>query len=174
LLIGLTGPSGAHKSVAAKRLKKHGFVAIHAGDPVRDGVAAGHGLSQKDVKGKGKDRPNAKLAGAMPRAVMEAAAIGLHTVAPHATAQRVRKLASQHLMAGRSVVVDGVRSQHEAAAIKAMGGQVWRMDNGKGPNPNLPMDKRQAEVQADRMVDSSGSKSEVKGNVDQALMECFS
>lgn len=174
MIIGLTGHSGAQKSLAAKRLKKHGFAYVHAGDPVREGVQAGHGLGKADVKGDRKDQPNMQLAGATPRAVMEASAVGLHTVAPMATAQRVRKLASRHLMRGSSVVVDGVRSPHEAEAIRKLGGQIWRMDNGKGPNPNLPMDKKQVEIQVDRTVDSSGSKRDVHANVDEALMECFS
>jgi hypothetical protein len=175
MLVGLTGPSGAKKTLAAKHLeRRHGFVRLHAGEPVKAGVRDGFGLTKKETKGKGKDRPSGKLGGASPRAVMEAYGAGLHAVAPTATAMHLHRRVAKLLAAGKSVVVDGVRGEHEAAAIKKMGGQIWRLDNGKKPNDSLPMDQRQKAVKADATIDSSsGDKELIRANVDRQVAKLF-
>lgn len=172
MIIGLTGPSGSKKTVAAKRLQKNwGFTRIHVGDPIKKAVRDGFGLKKKQVMNVGKDTPAPQLGGATPRSVMEAYGVGIHTAAPKATAIKLHKKLMKAISRGKSVAVDGVRSPHEAALIKSMGGTIWRMDNNKGADVNLPMDKRAELVKADSLVDSSKSKEDIQANVDSQMMK---
>lgn len=79
----------------------------------------------------------------------------------------------KHVAVGRHVVVEGVRQQAEADQIRRMGGKIWRMDNGAAHDPALPMDRLQAAIQADAVIDSRGDKADLKRNVDEELMRCF-
>lgn len=82
MIIGLTGPSGAHKTAAARRLARaHGFKRLHAGQPVKDAVRKGFGLSRRDTEGGGRDKPNLRLRGQKPRVVLEATSAALHATA---------------------------------------------------------------------------------------------
>jgi hypothetical protein len=70
-------------------------------------------------------------------------------------------------------VVDGVRSPAEAETIRALGGEMWRADNGTKPDRALPTDDLQAKIKADRTIDMSGPKKEARARVDAALMEAL-
>lgn len=174
MIIGLTGPSGAHKTAAARRLARaHGFKRLHAGQPVKDAVRLGMGLRRRDTERKGKDQPNARLRGTTPRVVLEATSAAWHATAPRFTADELGRRLREHVAAGRHVVVEGVRQQAEADQIRRMGGKIWRMDNGAAHDPTLPMDRLQAAIQADAVIDSRGDKADLKRNVDEELMRCF-
>jgi hypothetical protein len=172
MIIGFTGPSGARKTAAAKRLAAAwGFERIHAGEPIKAAVRQGYGLSRRQLRGKAKDRPAAQLGGATPRDLLEATGLGTHLSAPGTTAIALHKRLMQHVAKGNSVAIDGVRDEMEAAVIRGMGGMIWRMDSGKPPNPRFPMDKRQVSLGADATIDSSsGSKSDIHQAVDRQMM----
>lgn len=174
MLIGLTGASGSHKTAAAKRLAKaHGFVRIHAGQPVKDAVRLGLGLGRFDTEKKGKDKPNMRLRGKKPRHVLETVSAALHATVPQFTADVLARKLRKHVAAGRHVVIEGVRQQAEADQIRRMGGKLWRLDNGEGHDPALPTDRMQAQLLADAVIDSSGDKADLKRNVDEELMRCY-
>jgi adenylate kinase family enzyme len=171
MIVGLTGPSGAHKTVVAKHLQKsYGFNRYHAGTPIKNAVRKGYGLSKEQVGGKGKDRPAPQLGGAHPREILEAHGVATHTAAPYATAAALHKKILKSTLKGKSIVVDGIRSPHEEAVVRRLGGTMWRADNGKGADPKLPMDRRSEEVKADQRVDtSSGDKDNIRSNVDEMM-----
>lgn len=170
-LIGLTGPSGSRKTVAAKRLaKRYGFQRIHAGEPIKHGVQKGFNLSNSQVRGKRKDVPAPELGGASPRMVLEPFGTAVHLAAPRATSTILHKKVVRRLSRGKSVVVDGIRTGVEANAIRQMGGKVLRLYNGKEPNSDLPLDVKQASIQADHTIQHDGSKSDVRNKVDQYMM----
>jgi hypothetical protein len=170
MLVGLTGPSGSKKTIVSKHLADaHNFSRIHAGAPIKKGMRVGFGLTKAEMQGKAMERPNVKLGGQTPRTVSEAQAVSTHKLAPTATAQVIRKRAGARMAKGRDVVVDGVRSPHEAAMIRKMGGTIWRVDNGKGPDPRLPMDQMQEGIEADHTLDSSGRKRELKSQADDLV-----
>lgn len=170
MLIGLTGPSGAHKTVVAKHLaKRHGFTRMHAGEPIKAGLRAGFGLSKVHTAGAAKDRPTMLLGGATPRAAMEAMGTGIHEVAPSATSAVMAQRIAEKLSKGQHVVVDGIRSAEEAATLRKMGGRLIRLNNGGGINQRLPMDVRQEKIKADHELDSSGSKKDLRAAADKLL-----
>lgn len=175
MIVGITGPSGARKTVVAKHLKRqHGFARIHAGEPVKRAIRKGFRLSKAQTAGEAKDKPTIKLGGTAPRAVMEVVGTGIHAVAPMATSMVMRKRIVKRLAKGKHVVIDGVRSEEEADIIHKMGGSIWRADNGKGINPDLPMDKRQATLSADHTIDTIGSKKDIKQACDQMMQRAMS
>lgn len=171
MIIGLTGPSGSHKTVVAKHLSRnYGFDKYHAGTPIKQAARRGFGLTKEQVSGEGKDRPAPQLGGAHPRHALEALGVATHTAAPHATASALHKKILKSTLKGRSIVVDGIRSPQEEAVVRKLGGTMWKADNGKGPNKDLPMDKRSEEVKADQRVDtSSGDKAAIRSNIDQMM-----
>jgi hypothetical protein len=171
LLVGLTGPSGAHKTVIAKRFEKRfGFDRIHAGDPIKNGLREGFKLDKSQVRGKGKDRPAHQLGGATPRSVLEAQGTGTSVAAPGATATRLHKRLMKRMSRGKNVVVDGVRQEAEARVIRRLGGHIIRADNGEKPNESMPMDKKQASIIADSTIDTSGKKKSIHEAVDGHVM----
>ena len=170
LLIGLIGPSGSHKTVAAKHLRKaHGFSRLHAGEPIKSAIRKGFRLKKKQTARGAKDQPTMALGGATSRAVMEAMGTGIHAVAPTATSHVMAKRITKRLGKGKSVVVDGIRTQEEADTLRRMGGMLCRVNSGKGPNPRLPMDMRQKDIKADYELDSSGTKADLKAACDGML-----
>lgn len=174
MLIGLTGPSGSHKTKAAKHLqRRYGFKRMHIGQPVKDAVQKGYNLTDEQIKGKGKDNPASQLGGHTPRSVLEGHSLALHTTAPAATSANARPKILKKLVKGRSVVVDGVRSPVEEDMIRKMGGTIIRMDNGEGSDPAKPMDKMQEDVRADHKIDSSKGKDDITNNVDQYMMRAL-
>ena len=172
MLIGITGHSGARKTDVCKHLcKAHGFTRLHAGAPVKKAVRTLAGLSKEQTEGKLRDTPTLRLGGAAPRDLMEAIGDATHSAAPNATSGVLQRRVQKRLAAGKSVVVDGVRSPVEAATIKRMGGHVVRADDGGLHDPGKPMDRRQAGVQADMSVDTSGKKKALKAATDQMLVD---
>jgi hypothetical protein len=175
MLIGVTGPSGSHKTDVAKHLcKAHGFCRIHAGTPVKRGVRTMASLTKAQTDGKLRDSATMRLGGAAPRDLMEAVSDATHTVAPNLTSVVLQRRVQKRLAAGKSVVVDGVRSPVEAATIKRMGGNVVRADDGGEPDQSKPMDRLQAGIVADQSVDTSGEKDAVKAATDQMLVDLHS
>jgi dephospho-CoA kinase len=171
MLIGLTGPSGSHKTSIAKHLvKAHGFVRLHAGRPVKRAVQA-FGLTKTHTDGKLKDNPTMLLGGAAPRDLMEAVGNAVHEAAPHATSMILQRRVQKRLAKGQAVVVDGVRSPVEAATLKRMGGVIVRADNGSVPDPEKPMDRRQATVASEYTIDTSGSKQQRKAAADRMIAD---
>jgi predicted kinase len=179
MLVGFTGHSGSRKTVAAKHLEKtYGFDRIHAGDPIKKGLEKGFGLSRGQIRSKGKDTPAMELGGAEPRDALEAQGYGTAVAAPHATASHLHRRLARRLSKGKHVAVDGVRQEAEAQVIRRLGGQIWRMDNGKEPDPKLPMDKMQSSIIADRTIDSSAKnkggkddKGKIRDQIDKAMAE---
>lgn len=185
MLIGLTGHSGARKTVVAKRLERaHGFIRLHAGQPVKRAFRAIAGMTKRDLRhAKGGHAP--EIGGAAVRDALEAHSAADYAIDPGHTARALHQrlvaavaggnpVALKKALKKARVVIDGVRKPEEAAMIRALGGQIWRADDGKGHNPALPMDRLQAGIVADRSLDtSSGDKGVIRATADAALMDAL-
>jgi hypothetical protein len=121
------------------------------------------------VSRKAKDMPTDHLGGASPRRLMEAMSSAVENAAPKAISEIMRRRITPHLQRGRSVVVDGIRSPTQAQTVKNMGGFVVRVDNGRRPDPQKPMDQRAATIKADYTLDTSGKKADRKAACDKML-----
>jgi hypothetical protein len=176
MIIGVTGASGSGKTVVTKHLRKrHGFQRIHAGKPVKDAMRAGWPqLTKDDVGGDQRiDEPHAAFGGVAPRTVSDAVSNAVHETAPRATALALGKRLDK--LAGKDVAVDGVRSPHEAAAIRRRGGVVVRVTRGNGKaDPQLQMDQLAATIEPDHELrrpaaKGKDGKDKLRADVDQIV-----
>jgi hypothetical protein len=156
IIIGLVAPTGSGKSAVARHLKKaHGFELLHAGRPVKDGLKAmfpelGKAATTGDMR---IDQPHLVLGGVAPRSVSDPISEAVHEHAPAATAIQLGKALDKHIGKGRDIVVDGVRSPKEAEAIRRRGGVILRIRRpGVEADPELAMDRMQADIKADHQV----------------------
>jgi hypothetical protein len=175
LIIGLTGPSGAHKTQVAKHLvKAHGFGRMHAGAPAKAAVRAMSGMSRDQVKAAKDDR-TMMLGGADTRDLHEAVSDAMHRTAPNLTSMKLERRLRRKMGKGKSnIVVDGVRSPKEAAVIKSMGGMIARCDNGQEPDDSKPMDMLQRGVMSSYTLDTSGpKKSDRQDKTDAMIRDCM-
>jgi hypothetical protein len=125
-LIAFTGPAHSGKTTAANLLcEKFGYNRISFARPLRDMLLA-IGLTEEELSG-GKEEPSKLLYGTTPRRAMQSLGdwgrsldenfwLGLFT----------RKML--HGPAGARWVCDDCRYDNEAAAIRAFGGVVVRVD----------------------------------------------
>lgn len=170
MLIGVTGNSGSKKTGVTKYLRNaYGFARIHAGMPIKKAAAEGFGLPQAMVAGKAKDMETAILGGARPRDLMEAMSEAVARKAPMAISASMRRRIGKHAAAGRSVVVDGIRSPQQAQTIKELGGYVVRVDRGTSIDPKKPTDASAAMVKVDYTISTAGSKKDRKAACDKML-----
>lgn len=173
LVIGLTGPSGVGKTEIVKHLlDQHGFVSTHVGWPVKKALMKGFKLKKSDVDGSQKVDSCPNLGGVEPKLVLDHMGEALARTAPLATAlalgRKLDKMRRKHNL----IVVDGVRQQPEADLIHRRGGYLLRVDDGRGPDPKYPMDKRAYRIPADHNIDTSGTVAQSRQQIDQFLAKC--
>ena len=158
MIIGLVGPAGAGKSKAARHLvKRYGFRRIHAGQPVKDALRAAGRLDKDAVERRsGKDRADIRLGGATPRAGLDAVGEAIHRSMPRLTGRRLAQRISKALARGRDIVIDGIRQEGEAEAVRKAGGRLVCLDNGSGPDESLKTDALAAAIRADGLLKVPG------------------
>lgn len=165
-IIALTGLAGSGKSTAADYLiAVHGFTRVRFAGPLKAMMRA-LGLSDRHIEGDMKEVPHEMLCGKTPRQAMQT----LGT-------EWGRKLIGDdfwintwHQDAGRHsrVVVDDCRFPNEAAAVRKLGGEVWRIEGRGGIAGN-----HASEVgcgYAEVVIDNSGERAALQAAVDGALL----
>lgn len=125
MIIGFCGKAGAGKSTAAAYLaERHGFVRVRFADPLKDMLRA-LGLNEREIEGDLKEMPCDLLKGTSPRRAMQTLGTEWGREIIHsdlwinAWSRRVNGLAR--------VVVEDVRFNNEAMAIKRAGGKLCRI-----------------------------------------------
>ncbi len=133
-IVGFSGLAGAGKSTAADVLiREYGFVRVRFAGPLKAMMAALYaeaGLDADDIvqriDGGMKEAPDPVLGGTSPRRAMQTlgAEWGRDLIARDLWISLWSRAAAMH----SRVVVDDVRFDNEAAAIRALGGMVIRVD----------------------------------------------
>ena len=174
LIIGLTGPSGAGKTEIVKHLlDQHGFTSYHVGWPVKRALRDGFKLTTKDVDGGRKNTSVPALGGVEPKMVLDHMGEAIARTSPLATALALGKKVDKLRRKGHQmIVVDGVRQQPEADFIHRRNGIMVRVDDGRGPDPSYPMDKRAWKIPVDHHIDTSGTLDQSRSQVDKLMAEC--
>lgn len=133
MLIGIVGHAGAGKSTVAKTLVDHGFMRMRFADTLKNMLRV-LGLTDAQLDGHEKERPCALLDWSTPRHAMQTLGtewgrelISYHLWVNAAMADMDRRNAIQTF----PVVFDDVRFENEAVAIRARGGEIWRVVRGK-------------------------------------------
>lgn len=163
-VVGLCGLAGSGKSTAAAALVQVGYERVRFAGPLKAMMAA-LGLTEREIDGDLKEEPCALLGGRTPRHAMQ-------TVGTEWGRQMIDNelwiRAWQRAAAGKSlVVVDDVRFENEAAAVRAAGGMLIRV-----MRPGLVAGthaSETAELACDVEVANTGSACDLRYEVYAAL-----
>lgn len=139
-IIGLCGLAGAGKSTVARHLAdKHGYVLVPFAGPFK-AMARAFGLTQREMAGDLKEAPCETLCGKTPRQFMQwlGTEFGREMIGPEIWVNAWRRGIEQANIdaiadmcdadARALVVSDDVRFANEAAAVRALGGVVLRIE----------------------------------------------
>ncbi len=137
-ILALTGLAGSGKSTAAAHLvNAHGFARVRFAGPLKDMMRA-LGLTDAEIDGDRKELPCALLGGKTPRHAMQTVGTewGRNLIDPDLWI-RAWQAAVARLPAGQPVVVDDCRFPNEAAAVRAAGGALVRIERTAGGTISL-------------------------------------
>lgn len=127
IIVGIIGVAGSGKTLAARHLVEHyGFARTRFAEPIKRMLRFGFGLTDAQIDGAEKMTPIDDLGGCTPRHLMQTLGTewGRRTVHSDLWINQWRRSVAA---LRQPVVVDDVRFPNEAAAVKALGGVLWRV-----------------------------------------------
>lgn len=170
-LIGLCGYAHNGKSLAAKYLfDKHEFINVKFAETLKD-MLRSLGLDHRHIEGELKEVPCELLSGKTPRHAMRTlgAEWGRDQMDPNFWVNIWRHKANTRLIRGINVVCDDVRYENEVAAIKEMGGVIWRIDRGIVPDNIEHSSERPDLLDVDAVVRNKGNKADLYKTLEALL-----
>lgn len=165
-LIAVTGMATSGKGVVSSRLSKHhGFHACRFAEPLKQMLAVGLGLTYEQLDGREKSTPLPRFGGKTPRHLMQTLGTewGRRTVGSDLWINILREKMPGM---GALVVVDDLRFPNEAAAIRDMGGQVWRVIRPGVEVSTHSSERLQASITADVTLMNTGTIGALNALVD--------
>lgn len=170
LIVALSGAAGSGKSTAAQYLVDiHGYTRVRFAGPLKAAMAA-LGLSARHIEGDLKEVPCDLLLGKTPRYAMQTigAEWGRNLIGEDLWTGLWRAAANNVIEDGGRVVVDDCRFPNEAATVRKMGGDIYRII-GRGGIAGGHESERMDFI-PDVVIDNSGGVEELRSRVDQALV----
>lgn len=173
IVIGLCGLSGAGKSTAARILvERYDFVRRPFAYPLKAMLAA-LGVPREALDGPPeiKEQPCEELGGAILRHAMQMLGdwgrISMH---PDFWVQQWQRGA--HL--SHRFVADDVRYENEAAAVRALGGIIIRIERtGAGSKSNPTHSSETGSISSDWQIWNNGSRDELAASLDLVIARHF-
>lgn len=164
-VLGLTGPGGSGKSTVARAIiaARPAALMLNSGFALKAMLRAFYeaaGLDAQEIArridGDLKRAPCPLLCGRSPTEAQQTLGTewGRDLIGPDLWLGLWRRRAAHLLGCGFSVINDSVRFENEAAAIRALGGGVVRLDGRR--DPAVPAHVSEAGVAADLTVDNLG------------------
>ncbi|QKC99150.1 deoxynucleotide monophosphate kinase family protein [Mesorhizobium sp. NZP2298] len=129
LIVALSGVAGSGKSTVAEYLQDiHGYTRVRFAGPLKAAMAA-LGLSAKQIEGDLKEVPCDLLCGHTPRYAMQTIGTewGRNIIGEEFWTGLWRAAANAVIEDGGRVVVDDCRFPNEAATVRKMGGDIYRI-----------------------------------------------
>lgn len=129
LVVALSGVAGSGKSTAAQYLVDiHGYTRVRFAGPLKAAMAA-MGFQDEHIEGGLKETPSALLQGKTPRYAMQTLGTewGRNIIGEDFWTGLWRSAADHIIDGGGRVVVDDCRFLNEAAAVRKMGGDIYRI-----------------------------------------------
>lgn len=169
MIIGILGLAGSGKTLVAKHLvEEYEFERMRFADPIKRMLRLGLGLTDEEIDGEAKMTPNAVFGGVTPRHLMQTLGTewGRRNIHTDIWVNVWRRDVA--LQTG-NVVVDDVRFPNEAAAIRAMGGVLWRVYR-----PGLTMDshvseRMQQNITEDHLINNATSITALLNSTDHLI-----
>lgn len=125
-LIALTGYAGSGKSTVARHLvNSHGFTLVKFAGPLKQMMRC-LGLGDREIEGDLKEQPHPVLCGRSPRWAMQTLGTewGRDLIGSNLWVNVAMEGAQLVLDQGGSVVIDDCRFENEAAAVRALRGEI--------------------------------------------------
>lgn len=141
-VVALIGMPGSGKAIVARRLlQDHGFQRLRFTDSQRDMLKAGFGLTDHDIDGPGRDRPDARFGGHTLDNVLRTLSQNWGRGTLHSDVW-VNEWRRRVGLATGLILADDMRSPNEALACQQVGGIVVRITR-PGWSPNISNTIRQ-------------------------------
>jgi len=169
IIIGIVAHAGSGKTVAAKHLQDaHGFTRMRFAHNLKAMLKVGLGLTDEQLDGRDKMVPLDQFGGCTPRHIMQTLGTewGRRMVHSDIWTNAWRRSAS---MVDGPIVVDDVRFPNEAAAIRAEGGILWRINRPGQPVGDHVSERLLREIQTAQTLTNDVSLADLILKVDAAL-----
>jgi hypothetical protein len=126
VIIGLCGAAGAGKGSVASILESRGFATLSFADPIYEAVSAITGLTVSELQDRGRKENALGWISYSPRRLLQSLGTdwGRNMIHPEIWVMATM----QRMLAGGDYCIPDVRFVNEAAAIRARGGVVWRVE----------------------------------------------
>lgn len=169
-VIGLTGLAGAGKSTVARLLGTSYYPMRFAG-PLKDMLRA-IGLGDDEIEGHRKGEPCDLLAGRTPRFAMQTLGQewGRDLIHPDLWVRIWSARVEAWFQAGGgAIVAEDCRYLNEAAAIRAFGGEIWRIERPGQTAGAHVSEAGQAAIEPDRVIVNDGDFNQLRDRVAELL-----
>ena len=176
MLVGLCGLAGSGKDTVAEILsRQNDFVTISFAGPIYKAISDITGLTPRELKDRDiKEQPIPWL-GKSPRVLLQTLGTewGREMVSDDIWIKIALRRAAQYEGSRWGVVITDVRFDNEAEAIRAAGGQVWRVERPgaglEGPAAGHSSEAGISEHLVDRVVWNAGDLDDLKAAVHSAF-----
>lgn len=175
MIIGICGAAGAGKNSVAGILESQGFATLSFADPLYAAVSAITGLTVAELQDRGRKENTLGWISCSPRRLLQTLGTDWGRNMIH---QEIWVMATmQRMLAGGDYCIPDVRFVNEAAAIRARGGVVWRVERpGHSPLAGAAATHESERGIPDEYVDSvitnDGTLANLQAAVD-AAMRCL-
>ncbi|MEV4606233.1 AAA family ATPase [Neorhizobium sp. LMR1-1-1.1] len=168
-IVAFTGQAGSGKSTATRYLvEKHGYTRVKFAGPLKDMMRV-IGLSEEQIEGEMKEAGATLLCGESPRHAMQTLGTewGRKCIGADFWINLWRERVARAWASGGRVVVDDCRFPNEAAAIRRLGGDIYKLV-GRGGIPGHHESERGCGDE-DLVIANDNSPDALFGKVDEAL-----
>lgn len=167
-IIAIMGVAGSGKTVVARRLEHFGFRRTRFAAPIKVMLKVGLGLTDEQLDGDAKTQPIHDLGGCSARTLMQTLGTewGRRMIHPDLWAS-VWKRHVAHI--DGPIVVDDLRFPNEAAAIRDMGGVIWRVYRPGLVTMDHASERSQKAIDEDLLLNNATTLDDLEKSVDLAL-----
>lgn len=172
MLVGLCGLAGSGKDTVAEILSRQDdFVAISFAGPIYKAISEFTGLTPQELKDRDIKERTISWLGKSPRELLQTLGTewGREVVSEDIWIKIALRRAAQYEGSRWSVVITDVRFDNEAEAIRAAGGQVWRVERPgaglEGPAGGHASEAGISDRLVDQVVWNAGDLGDLKESV---------
>lgn len=173
IVIGVIGVAGSGKTVVAKHLiERYGFSRKRFAEPLKRMLKLGLGLTDEEIDGAGKQKALEQFGGCTPRHIMQTLGTDWGRRMIHSDIW-VNVWKRDAYATGGLVVVDDVRFPNEAAAVRELGGTLWRVYRPGLVTMDHASERSQKSIQEDHLLNNATSIPDLIKSIDLLMQQQF-